>query len=149
MECKGWIKPWMEHRRSHAWETQTMSPGRDNQSVRSTKMETANQKWPNLKYKGYCKLPQLAALLCVVVCHLSLNGILINLLPIKNWQILLPIWGSPNAGPISLPTHLFILLQEDPALVVIALCSGQSPMLIFPVLELHPNPGRTISKPVN
>jgi hypothetical protein len=28
---------------------------RDNQSVRSTKMEMANQKWSNLRYKTYPK----------------------------------------------------------------------------------------------
>jgi hypothetical protein len=41
---------WMEQRCSHAREIHDfmMIPRRENHSVRATKMETANQKWPNL-----------------------------------------------------------------------------------------------------
>jgi hypothetical protein len=50
--------PWeaqMEQRCSHAQEIQTMIPGKDNQSVRSMRMETVSQKWSNLMYKAYYK----------------------------------------------------------------------------------------------
>jgi hypothetical protein len=40
---------------SHAQKIQTMISGRDNQSVRSTKMKIADQNWPNLRYKTYSK----------------------------------------------------------------------------------------------
>jgi hypothetical protein len=51
-----------------------MISGRDKQSVRSTKMETANQKWPNLRYKTYSK----SCLNTVSILPCS-NGVLINL----------------------------------------------------------------------
>jgi hypothetical protein len=36
-------------------EIQPMISGRDNKSVKYTKVETSNQKWPNLQYKSYSK----------------------------------------------------------------------------------------------
>jgi hypothetical protein len=50
--------PWgaqMKQRYSCAPEIQTMCPGRHNQLLQSTKMETAYQKWLNLRHKTYSK----------------------------------------------------------------------------------------------
>jgi hypothetical protein len=70
----------MEQKCFPAWEIQNMISIRGNQPVRSTKMETANQKWPNLRYKTYskpclvklCPFAQLPAILSLF------NGILKN-----------------------------------------------------------------------
>jgi hypothetical protein len=57
MEYEVWIQPPGRPRwnRDIPLHEKFMIPGTDNQSVRSTKMEMANQEWPNLRYAACSK----------------------------------------------------------------------------------------------